>query len=47
MKGDITQIYGVGLVGSKEPNALVRTDDAVGLKMTVGVAEIRREVDKC
>ena len=36
MKGDITKIYGVDLVGSQDPNALVRTDDAVGLTITVG-----------
>ena len=28
MKGDITKIYGVDLVGSVLPNDLVRTDDA-------------------
>ena len=47
MKGDITKIYGVDLVGSKDPNALVRTDDAVGLNITVGVSEITSDFDNC
>lgn len=47
MKGDITQIYGVDLVGSEDPNALVRTDDAVGLNVTVGLSEITSDFDNC
>ena len=47
MKGDITQIYGVDLVGSEDPNALVRTDDAVGLNVTVGPSEITSDFDNC
>lgn len=47
MKGDITKIYGVNLVGSEDPNALVRTDDAVGLNITVGPSEIISDFDKC
>ena len=47
MKGDITQIYGVKLVGSQDPNALTRTDNAVGLNVTVGTSEITSDFDKC
>lgn len=47
MKGDITKIYGVDLVGSQDPNALVRTDDAVGLTITVGTSEITSDFDGC
>ena len=47
MKGDITKIYGVDLVGSQDPNALVRTDDAVGLNVTVGASEITSDFDNC
>ena len=47
MKGDITKIYGVNLVGSKDPDALVRTDDAAGLNVTVGISEITSDFDSC
>lgn len=47
MKGDIEKIYGVNLVGSEDPNALVRTDDAVGLNVTVGASEITSDFDNC
>ena len=47
MKGDITKIYGVDLVGSEDPNALLRMDDAVGLKITVGTSEITSDFDSC
>lgn len=47
MKGDITKIYGVDLVGSEDPNALVRMDDAVGLNITVGTSEITSDFDSC
>lgn len=47
MKGDITKIYGVDLVGSQDPNALVRTDAAQGLRITVGTPEITSEFDNC
>ena len=30
------KIYGVDKVGSSNPAALIRTDDAVGLNVTVG-----------
>ena len=41
------KIYGVDLVGSQDPNALVRTDDAVGLNVTVGTSEITSDFDNC
>lgn len=47
MKGDITKIYGVDLVGSQDPNALKRTDDADGLTITVGPSEIDSSFDDC
>ena len=47
MKGDITKIYGVDLVGSENPNALKRTDDADGLTITVGPSEIDSGFDDC
>ena len=47
MKGDITKIYGVDLVGSYDPNDLVRTDSAVGLNITVGTTEITSDFDSC
>ena len=47
MKGDITKIYGVDLVGSQDPNALKRTDDADGLTITVGPSEIDSGFDGC
>lgn len=47
MKGDITKIYGVNLVGSEDPSALLRMDDAVGLKITVGTSEITSDFDSC
>lgn len=47
MKGDITKTYGVDLVGSFEPNDLKRTDDAVGLNITVGTSEITSDFDSC
>lgn len=34
--GELDKIYGVDLVGSASPSALTRTDDAVGLNVTVG-----------
>lgn len=40
-------IYGVDLVGSEDPNALVRTDNAVGLNVTVGTSEITSDFDNC
>ena len=40
-------VYGVDLVGSEDPNALVRTDDAVGLNVTVGTSEITSDFDYC
>ena len=46
-KGRLENIYGVDLVGSKDPNALVRTDKAVGLNITVGTSEITSDFDKC
>ena len=47
MKGDITKIYGVDRVGSKDPNALVRTDKAVGLNVTVNPSTIDSGFDTC
>lgn len=47
MKGDITKIYGVDFVGSQDPNALKRTDDADGLTITVGPSEIDSGFDDC
>ncbi len=49
MKGDITKIYGVDLVGSALPNDLVRTDDAEKekLNVTVGASEITSDFDNC
>ena len=49
MKGDITKIYGVDLVGSVLPNDLVRTDDAEKekLNVTVGTLEITSDFDNC
>lgn len=47
MKGDITKIYGVDLVGSQNPNALKRTDDADGLTITVGPSKIDSGFDDC
>ena len=44
---DPTKIYGVDLVGSENPNALIRTDDAVGLNVTVGTSEITSDFDNC
>ena len=41
------KIYGVDLVGSENPNALVRTDDAVGLNVTVHTSEITSDFDNC
>lgn len=38
--GELDKIYGVDLVGSASPSALTRTDDAVGLNVTVGTSEI-------
>lgn len=40
-------IYGVDKVGSSDPNALVRTDDAVGLSYTVGTTDITSDFDRC
>lgn len=44
-KGRLDRIYGVDLVGSEDPNALVRTDDAIGLNVTVGTSEITSDFD--
>lgn len=46
-QGRLENIYGVDLVGSEDPNALVRTDDAVGLNVTVGTSEITSDFDNC
>lgn len=46
-QGRLENIYGVDLVGSKDPNALVRTDNAVGLNVTVGTSEITSDFDNC
>lgn len=40
-------IYGVDKVGSSDPNALVRTDYAVGLSYTVGATDIISDFDRC
>ena len=45
--GELDKIYGVDLVGSQNPNALERTDDAVGLNVTVGTSEITSDFDNC
>lgn len=42
-----TKIYGVDLVGSQDPNALVRTDSAVGLNVAVGTSEITSDFNDC
>ena len=47
MKGDITKIYGVDLVGAADPHALVRTDAAVGRNVTVGASTIDSSFDSC
>lgn len=44
---ELDKIYGVDLVGSQNPNALERTDDAVGLNVTVGTSEITSDFDNC
>lgn len=41
------KIYGVDKVGSSNPAALTRTDDAVGLNVTVGASEITSDFDRC
>lgn len=41
------KIYGVDKVGSPNPSALVRTDNAVGLNYTVGASEIKSNFDTC
>ena len=41
------KIYGVDKVGSSDPAALTRTDDAVGLNVTVGASEIVSDFDRC
>ena len=41
------KIYGVDKVGSSSPSALVRTDAAVGLNVTVGASEITSDFDRC
>ena len=45
--GELDKIYGVDLVGSASPPALTRTDDAVGLNVTVGTSEITSDFDNC
>ena len=42
-----TYMYGVDRVGSEDPNALVRTDSAQGLNVTVGASEITSDFDNC
>ena len=46
-KGRLENIYGVDKVGSSNPNALERTDKAVGLNVTVGASEITSDFDNC
>lgn len=41
------KIYGVDKVGSSNPSALIRTDDAVGLNVSVGASEITSDFDRC
>lgn len=41
------KIYGVDKVGSSDPSALVRTDSAVGLNVTVGASEIHSDFNRC
>ena len=41
------RIYGVDKVGSSNPSALMRTDDAVGLSYTVGTTDITSDFDRC
>lgn len=43
----LQEIYGVDLVGSENPNALVRTGGAQGLNVTVGASEITSDFDNC
>lgn len=45
--GTFTGVYGVDLVGSEDPSALVRTNDAIGLNVTVGTSEITSDFDNC
>ena len=45
--GELDKIYGVDLVGLANPSALTRTDDAVGLNVTVGTSEITSDFDNC
>ena len=42
-----TKIYGVDLVGSQDPNALVRTDSAARLNVAVGTSEITSDFNDC
>lgn len=46
-KGRLENIYGVDKVGSSNPNALERTDKAIGLNVTVGASEITSDFDNC
>lgn len=46
-QGRLEYIYGVDKVGSSNPNALERTDKAVGLNVTVGPSEITSDFDNC
>lgn len=41
------KIYGVDKVGSSDPSALTRTDDAVGLTVTVDTSTIASDFDRC
>lgn len=41
------KIYGVDKVGSSNPAALIRTDDAVGLNVTVDTTDITSDFDRC
>lgn len=50
IKGAVAEkekIYGVDKVGSENPYALVRTDDAVGLTYTRDMSEIKSDFDTC
>lgn len=43
----LQEVYGVDLVGSENPNALVRTEAARDLNVTVGNSEITSDFDNC
>lgn len=46
-KNALASIYGVDKVGSSDPNALERTDDAIGLSYTRGISKITSDFDNC